>query len=195
MILDINKSMARYKIEIHFGPKRTTKGPNVAAISFFESGNRLNGDGDEAMYLCMERDRGLALNMGADVKDREVVRGVEGCGKFIPGGQIRGGCAMCSCEEQKIIQAESLTSTLLVNLTTQKLATLLVRFFEELDNNADIYMKYHPSDIRYKAMEDVYGLDKARMMRGLTIYPLRNIVKDTMAGSSLENRFKALMEC
>jgi hypothetical protein len=183
--------VARYKIEVHFGKNRTLTGPNVAAVSVFESGMHLNGDGDELMYICAQRDKGLALN-APNVKDSEIIRGQEGCGKFIPGKNLQNGVAMCVCEKQRMISSEELTSTVLVNLTTERIANLVANWFRKLDNNADIYVKYHPTDIRYKAMESAEGLDKARSLRGLTIYPLKNIIKDTANGASIEKRFFAL---
>ena len=190
MILS-ERSKAKYKIEIHFGKSRTTKGPNVGALTVFESGNRLNGEGDEMMYICSQRDSGLALN-APGYKDKPIQRGTGGCGAYIPGSAIRGGIANCpNCGS--LINAEQLTSTQLFNLTTDSLAEKLCRWFEQLESNCDIYLKYHPTDIRYKAMESTEGLDKARMLRGLTIYPLANIIKDTSNGASLKKRFVALL--
>jgi hypothetical protein len=195
MTIDKQKDIvASYKIEVHFGKNRTTNGPNVAAISVFESGKHLNGDGDEMMYICAQRDRGLALN-APNVQDTEIVRGTEGCGKFIPGRNVQNGVAMCVCEKKRMMSSEELTSTLLVNLTTEKIANLVANWFRKLNNDADIYVKYHPTDIRYKAMESSEGLDKARSLRGLTIYPLKNIIKDTANGASIEKRFFALFTC
>ena len=175
MILS-EKSTAKYKIEIHFGKDRTTAGPNVGAISVFESGNRLNGEGDELMYICLERDSGLALNMPG-VADQQVKRGKNGCGGFVPGGLLRTGMAACPhCK--RIISSEQMTSTLLFNLTTDDLVDRTVKWFDQLEGDADIYVKYHPTDIRYQALIDAHGLDKGRMLRGLTIYPLKNIIKD-----------------
>ena len=181
---------AKFKIEIHFNKNRTTSGPNTAAITIFESGARLNGDGDELVYLCSQRDTGLALN-APHQKDRTVVRGYDGCGNIICGNQLRGGAAICTnCES--IINSEQLTSTLLVHLTTKKLSALVTDIFRRLDSNADIYIKYHPTDIRAQALNNPHDMDKSRMSRGLTIYPLFNIIKDTTSGSSVENRFEAL---
>ena len=159
-----NHTPAKYKIEVHFNKSRTTSGPNTAAITIFESGARLNGDGDELVYLCTERDRGLALNM-PNVRDRPVIRGYDGCGSVIPGENLRGGVAMCpSC--QSTISSESLTSTLLVNLTTKKLSVLVTDVFRKLESNADIYIKYHPTDIRSQALNNPSKLDATRMSRG-----------------------------
>ena len=182
---------AKYKIELHFNKGRTTSGPNVAAITIFQSGCRLNGEGDEMVYICAERDRGLALN-APGVKDRPVIKGYAGCGKIIEGDRIRGGIAICPCEKNNMIASENLTSTLLVNLTTEKLSAMVADIFRRLNSDADIYIKYHPTDLRVEAMNNVHNLDKGRMSRGLTIYPLANIIKDTIDGTSVETRFKAL---
>lgn len=181
---------AKFKIEIHFNKNRTTAGPNTAAVSIFESGARLNGEGDELVYLCNERDKGLALGMPG-VKDRPVIRGYGGCGGVIPGNNLRGGVALCpNCKAT--ISSEGLTSTLLVNLTTKKLAALVTDIFRKLESNADVYIKYHPTDIRSVALNNPNSLDKGRMSRGLTIYPIFNIIRDTANGASVEGRFEAL---
>ena len=56
---------AKYKIEVHFNKNRTTAGPNTAAITIFESGARLNGEGDELVYLCTAKDAVLRLTCPA----------------------------------------------------------------------------------------------------------------------------------
>jgi hypothetical protein len=91
-----------------------------------------------------------------------------------------------------MISSEGLTSTLLVNLTTKKLAALVTDIFRKLESDADVYIKYHPTDIRSVALNNPNSLDKGRMSRGLTIYPIFNIIKDTANGASVEGRFEAL---
>ena len=103
---------AKYKIEVHFGKNRTMSGPNVCAISAYESGKHLNGEGDEMMYICAERDRGLMV--GGQVnkdKDAPIKKGTDGCGSFISGKQIKGGFAMCtSCGS--VVKADALTNSM-----------------------------------------------------------------------------------
>lgn len=184
---------AMYKIEIHFGKKRTMSGPNVCAVSAYESGRHLNGDGDEMMYICSERDRGLMV--GGQVtkdKDASIQKGNDGCGAFISGKNLKGGLAMCgSCS--RVIKAEALTNSVFFSLSNKQLASKITDWFRKLDSNCDIYVKFHPTDIRYLAMQKAHGLDKARMLRGLSIYPLANIIKDTTAGASLESRINAFL--
>lgn len=181
---------AKYKIEIHFNKNRTTAGPNTAAVTIFESGARLNGEGDELVYICTAKDSGLALNLPG-VADRPIVKGEGGCGGVIPGENLRGGVAICPhCHSA--ISSEHLTSTLLVHLSTKKLAILTTDLFRKLNSDADVYIKYHPTDIRSVALNNPNRLDKGRMSRGLTIYPIYNIIKDTAGGASVEGRFEAL---
>jgi hypothetical protein len=181
---------AKYKIEIHFNKNRTTSGPNTAAVTIFESGARLNGEGDELVYICSERDRGLALN-APGVEDRKILRGYSGCGAIIPGNRLRGGVAVCT-ECESMLNSECLTSTLLVHLRTPKLADLITDLFRRLGSDADIYVKYHPTDLRSRALNNPSQMDAGRMSRGLTIYPLHNIIRDTGGGASMEGRFLAL---
>jgi hypothetical protein len=165
---------AGYKIEIHFGPGRTVMGPNVALLQAYESGKRLNGGGDELMYWCKD------VRKGYD----------DGCWGPIPGNWIQGPVAWCqSCGAT--VRAEYLTGQRIMKVSTPKLAEHVAGIWRQLKMNADIYCKFNPEDIRYKICEQKLGATKARRLRGLFIYPLANILKDTAAGASVESRFSA----
>jgi hypothetical protein len=73
------------------------------------------------------------------------------------------------------------------------LAKELTKIFHSLGGNADVYLKFHKTDVRYLALERDKGPDVARRLKGLAIYPLRNILKDTAAGADLTSRFKAFI--
>jgi hypothetical protein len=165
---------AGYKIEIMFGPKRTAQGPNAVCIQIWESGKRLDGDADDRMYWCRDVDQKSQL----------------GCGKPIPSGAIHGGVAICpSC--QMAIRADKLTGEQFHKITTQNLALKVETLFHDLKDNADIYCKYSPEDIRYQAVLREKGFEKARHLRGLFIYPLKNLLKDCVAGASISARLRA----
>jgi hypothetical protein len=54
---------------------------------------------------------------------------------------------------------------------------------------------YHPTDMRSVMTAQAVNpqqADAPRAKRALTIYPLKNIIKDTLNGSSIESRFEAL---
>jgi hypothetical protein len=84
-------------------------------------------------------------------------------------------------------------------LTSQNWAKVLERWFLLVGSKADIYLKYHRDDIRTQAaleQERQKGgdlLNKARNNRGMHIYPLHNIIRDTSNGANLQDRFLAFV--
>lgn len=167
---------ARYKIEVQFGKGRSTWKPFPGVISIFLSGNKLHGGGDEKIYLCPRK----------------------GCGNVIHPTDRIGAKALCRACDQ-MWNVEQLTGELYFFLTPPKWAAVIHRMFVKLEHNADIYCKYHPTDIRLQtAMEMARArggeeVDKARRRRGLHIYPLKNIIKDTGNGAQLYDRFLAFI--
>lgn len=167
---------AKYKIEIRFGPGRTTNGPNLCMIQIWESGKRFHGGGDDKMYWCKNVEAGSN----------------EGCGKHIASQYIRNGVALCPhCK--RAINAKMLTGEMVYKNTTKDLAIRLAALWQNLECHADFYCKYDQTDIRYKAMEAAKGLAVARKLRGMHIYPLKNILKDTAAGADLVGRIVAFL--
>lgn len=165
---------AKYKIEVMFDKKRTTLGPNLLGIHIWESGKRFDGGGDEMMYWCM------------DVKSKL------GCKAPIPSDSIKGPFAICpACQKGLVI--ENATNMRVLRVSTRKLAEELASMFRNLGNNADIYVKYNRDDPHYIAMVKTQGVAKAKRLRGMHIYPLKNILKETAHGASLEDRFFAFL--
>lgn len=166
---------ADYKIEVHFGAKRTSTGPNLLGLKMWESGKKFHGGGDENMFWCKDTTPGSTA----------------GCGMPIPSSQVRGQVAFCTnC--QKGILASKISDIIVHRITTQNLAILVEKLFRDLGSNADIYCKYDASDIRYIAVQRDKGSRFARKNRGKFIYPLKNILRDTSAGASLQKRLYAL---
>lgn len=164
--------IAKYKIEVTFTQGRTTHGPNVVGIQVWESGKRFNGGGDELAFFCKDASKGSDL----------------GCWGVIIGDYVKGGIAYCPhCKRQ--VNASLLTNMKVGRVTSQNLAKELAKLFRELGSNADIYLKYHMTDVRYIAMERAKGPDVAARLKGMHLYPLKNIVKDTSAGADLAKRF------
>lgn len=175
-VMGAEEVRAAYKIEITFGPKRTPQGPNNVCIQMWESGKRFDGGGDDRMFWCRDVEQNSQL----------------GCGKPIPSSAIHAGVAICpNC--QRAIRADRLTGEQFHRITTQNLAYKVEQLFHDLKDNADVYCKYHQSDIRYQAVLREKGFEKARWLKGLFIYPLKNILKDTSSGATLAARFKAFL--
>lgn len=170
-IMEGGEIRAPFKIEIMFGDKRTSAGPNVSVIQAWESGKRLNGGGDELVYWC---------------KDTETDAG---CWAPILGDNMSSGLAFCpNCGT---VASERLVGQRFQRVTTENLAKHVANIWRQLGHNADIYCKYDPNDIRVQIMEKKVGSIKAHELRGLFIYPLKNILKDTAAGASVEDRFNS----
>lgn len=167
---------ARYKIEVQFGKERSTWQPCAGAVSFYLSGTKLHGGGDEKLYLCPRDD----------------------CSGIIFPNERLGANVMCrACE--MMWDENNLVGELLFRLTPQAWATVILRYFTMLEHNADIYVKYHPTDIRYQTQMEMARkrggeeVVKARKNRGLHIYPLKNIIKDTSNGADLYKRILAFI--
>lgn len=172
---------AAYKIEIMFGPRRTPAGPNKCLVSIYESGKYFHGGGDDLMFWCK------------DVTNPKQPWGESpGCGSPIPPGAVRGGVAYCAhCK--RMLNAEKLAHVRFCHYSTKSLARLMNKLWHELKCNADIYCKYDRSDIRVRAQEESIGEEEAWRLRGLFIYPLKNILKDTAAGAAAEKRFYSFL--
>jgi hypothetical protein len=166
---------AKYKIEVYFGPQRTLNGPNTITLTFWESGRRLHGGGDDLMFICR------------DVKDEAL-----GCGHIFSSDCVKGPFAICpKCE--RAVSAERCSRFLTGRKTTKTIAAALAKFWHQLEGNADIYLKFDRTDIRYVAIEKSIGSKKARELKGLSIYPLKNIIADTAHGADLVQKFYAFL--
>lgn len=188
-----NEIRAAFKIEITFGPNRSALKEYGALISIWESGKHFHGGGDANLYWCLDcrvLKPNTATKLVMAILDGKEPNDKWGCAHPIPNSTMGGGIALCPrC--QRGLNTDHLTGQLPFWGTTQELAQFVSRYFHVFEKNgADIYCKYHPTDIRYKAME-TKSLEMARRLRGMFIYPYKNILKDTVAGASLEGRFRA----
>lgn len=173
---------AKFKIEISFGKGRTTAGPNLAGIQLWESGKKLHGGGDELMFWCQTVD-----------PNRQ-----EGCWSPIPGvnvglnrqtGEDVAVCPKCF----RKWHPSKITTMRIFRLPSKALAEIIEKMFRDLGSNADIYCKYHATDIRYQAMLHAKGLETARKLKGMHMYRLHRILKDTSAGAALDKRIVAFL--
>lgn len=165
---------AKFKIEVTFGAGRTTVGPNLVGIQVWESGKRLNGGGDDLAFWCQSTETN------------------EGCWAIITSDNVRGGIGLCpSCK--RAVNADLLTNMRIGRVSTKNLSNDLEKIFRDLGSNADIYLKYHQTDMRYLAMERAKGNNVAKRLKGMHIYPLRNILSDTAHGAAVAGRFHSFL--
>lgn len=170
------KKQAKYKIELFFASQYRAGQPFPGAVSFWLSGSKMHGGGDEKIYLCP---------------------GPE-CGGLIPPSSQGYGHLVCSKCGQ-VWKGTQVQGEVLARLTLQGWSDLIYKWFRTLEFNCDIYQKRPRRDVRAaSALEQARQLggeklNGARRSREVSIYPLRNIVKETSAGSDILGRFRAFL--
>jgi hypothetical protein len=192
---------AKYKVELQFGKNRSisTLKPSVGVMLIWESGKRFHGGGDQQMYWCgfddcqfpMSTDNFGFYHVVCPTCNRENFLDKPSKDDHILEAR-RMGKNTASFKGMPIVFGERY-----FNLTPPKIADLIEKVWRRLGCNADIYIKYHPSDIRYRAMFETAktqdDLEKARRLRGLLIYPLARILKDTSTGAEARKQFLKLV--
>lgn len=193
--LNEQQMKGKYKIQIWFKSDRSLNKPITFSLSAWQSGMRLHGGGDEMMFICKRHADARNL-VPAELKfrdpDSKVLPTLRGCGLFIPGENSANGrviCPHCGANHD----AEHVGDSVLYKLPADKAAAILVEWFHKLEDSADLYAKFSPTDPRTIMMAKNFDLKTAREKKGLTIYPYKNIMQDISNGSTLENRFKAFI--
>jgi len=183
---------APYKIQVLFGKDRTSEGPNIIVLTVYMSGRWLNGEGDAQAFWCMEKDK---------VIGGKVVPGRAGCGRIIPPWHSHAASARDEAGKQVAvmvvecpwcggsINGDNITDARYFRASTRDLADIIAHAWDSTEGKADIYMKHSPGDLRVVRLGNVVGMEKARELRGLCIYPLAHIFRDTGAGKPLRECF------
>ena len=180
-----------FKIQIWFTSDRRTADASYT-LSFWESGKRLHGGGDEMMFVCRRHEHAPRIKP-FEVAHAKVNISPKGCDGLIPGGLVgAGGLVVCPhCQTRH--RSEIIADSIFYRSSMTKASEILAKWWRKMNHNADIYVKYCPTDPRVILMSKTMSPKKARELEGLTIYPLENIIKDTNAGSTVESRFRALI--
>lgn len=185
-LLREDKIKAKYKIEVQFGKGRSTWKHFAGAMTVYVSGTKLHGGGDEKLYWCPREDCG------------GIVPPIQ---RFVEETKDGRSIARVPCPHCQVMWDENvLIGERLFRLSPRDWATTILRTFIMLDHNADVYVKYHPTDIRYQTEMEMARkrggeeVNKARKNRGLHIYPLRNIIRDTSNGAVLYDRILAFIK-
>jgi hypothetical protein len=175
--------VAKYKIEILLGKSRSSAVPIPGAMSFWKSGARFHGGGDDKLYLCP----GLSLDRS---RCHSIIQDACNTSK----GVI---CPACGT----VWRHEDVIGEVFLKLSIRKWSEAVYRYFRLLEYNCDIYLKFAPDDIRNVALSQVdkqtfrgeCKLENVRTKRSKAIYPLKNILYDTNAGADLLGRFHAFL--
>lgn len=190
-------SKAKWKIQVWIKSDRSVHTPLTFTISIWESGKRLHGGGDESAFFCRRNPRAPrptpppfgALGRAGGFK-REA--DAEGCGGIISGDLIARGAATCPhCGLRW--DTEHIADSVFYRTPVERAADIIAKWFHELGDDCDVFVKFRSEDIRVKMMAQEYGLHIASQLKGLVIYPLSHIQLDIANGSTLESRLKALL--
>lgn len=182
-ILQDKSIKAKFKLEIMFAKGRSMTNPTPGVLSFWGSGTKLHGGGDEKLYLCP----------GAELKQN-------GCRALMLDRYNNSQGIVCpACGN--VWRHEDVIGELLFNLPMRKWADVIYKYYRLCDYNADVYLKYSKDDIRSVSLaqsqkatwQGTKLLERTREKRARQIYPLRNIIKDTSAGADLLGRFYAFL--
>lgn len=181
---------ADFKIQIWFRSDRSMHKPIAYSLSFWESGKRLHGGGDEMMFICRRHAHSPKLTP-FDVGMART-KSVRGCDGLIPGGLADSGVIVCPhCHVKH--KPDQIGDSIFYRTTIDQAVDVLAKWWRKTGGRADLYAKYSPTDPRSIMMAQNYDYRTAREKKGLTIYPLQNILKDTLNGASLESRIKAFI--
>jgi hypothetical protein len=210
--LEADKEKAKYKIELQFAAARSAKleVPNLFQVMVWESGRRFHGGGDQRMVFC-----GYWRGQGYPDKE-ECMKPIADsnfavnhlvcphCGReqFLD-PQVKARHIEIAREERSDVagleRMPIVNPTLVGKLSAQPMSRLLARIFRDCGSAADLYIKFHATDIRCRDVAEVKKADHYRKARedrvekkenrGLLIYPLKNIIKDTVSGKPLEKCF------
>ena len=184
---------ATFKLEVQFGKDRTSKGmPFPGVMSAWLSGSKFHGGGDEKIFECADSACGAWI-YPHQITQRTVVQKING--RDVEEFMSLSYCNKCA----KIWRSEQTVGERFFKLTEQDWAYAILKMFRRLNLDADIYLKYSREDIRYKAAMEMARnrggeeIAKAHRLRGLFIYPLRNLITDTKNGAELYGRIRAFI--
>jgi hypothetical protein len=177
--------VAKYKLEITFGKNRTSRGLAFTGLMhYWLSGAKLHGGGDCTVWECPRCENIIHPHEeGKDVfKDKK-------------GNAVIKDVRICSgCGGKWLLK--DVVEFRHFKLTEQNWAHAILKGFRRLNLDADIYMTYHPEDIRYKTSLELARnrggeeIAKAVSRAGLHIYPLKNIIIDTRNGAGLYDQIR-----
>lgn len=190
-------SRARWKMQVWIKSDRSVHKPLAFTLSFWESGKRLHGGGDESAFICRRSPNAPRpkappfLALGGKSPFRKAPN-PDGCDGIIASEIASGGFVVCPHCGMKW-DTEHIGDSLFYRVPVEVASTILVDWFHRLDSDCDLYVKFRDDDIRTKMMALEYGTHIAKQLKGLVIYPLSNIVADLSGGATLESRFKALL--
>lgn len=194
-------TMAPFRIEIHLGRRRTLTNA-TGRMLLFESGKRLDGDGDDLMYWCgyvdcrqpIKSDFFQEFHADCPSCKRTNFRAPDMKTRFISAKGLTPG------QKSDLRKLPVLCSEFgFVKMTTQALAAKVSDEFNKLGRCADVMLHFHPRDIRNYGLTDVQVVDhydaaRAASTKNKVVYPLYRIIRDlSVPGVSFEKQIEKML--
>jgi hypothetical protein len=193
--------VAKYKLEIHFGPDRSPLRHKLMAalVTIWESGKRLHGGGDEKMYWCGYDDCGKPFSTDCFAYMHAVCPTCQRELHLDPQSKqdhldylARENLPVNGMDKLPIVVGEKL-----MKQTPPNIAEFLTKAWYDLSGDADIYLKFHPKDLRFDKKnfghEVIDKISTARAKREPVIYTMHRILADTSAGKDLKSCILAMI--
>lgn len=186
-----DKIVAKYKIEVQFGKGRSMNQHFPGSLHVYRSGSVLAGGGDEILYPCPDDKCAGYIEPEHVVPKTQITFGTNP-----EDVEMFAYCPVCKRAWDKV---HHLQEGRMFRLTHQNWTQVILRAFQRLGHNADIYLKSHPEDIRDKSlleqMKQRKGEEyiKTYKSRVYVMYPLERIIKDAHAGKDLYKLFLAFV--
>jgi hypothetical protein len=171
----------KYKIEVVFDKRKTTRGAFPGSVMLLRSGSALSGEGDEPVYPCESP-------------------GLPRCPGLIPPENVStflevAVCPVCGYNTPR----DQLTDATFYRLDPEHWSYVLAREFHRCNCDASIYMKTAGVDLRTQSQLELArpqqgdALRTARKSRSAVMYERYRILQDISTGASLEKQLKALI--
>lgn len=175
---------AKFLLEIMFTDERSLHRPFPGMLMVWSNGGFAHGGGDEKVYLCPSK-----VERGGHTKV---------CAAPLPISLIKHNLGIClSCKQPS--RDKNFVGEVFFKLPMQHWVTVLTRYYALLESNCDIKLSLLRGDLRRTAGREQErelrgeSLEKIRRPREHVRYALKDIIKDTRSGATLEAAFKAYL--
>lgn len=168
MTRDLGDGSGKYKIEIAVMEEKRNEYGVPGAIYVMKSNSALDGDGDEPLFFCPS------------------------CKGLIDPDHSKYGVFACvSCGKKGA--NEILSERIMFRLPYPKLAALAHKLWLQVEGDADMYLRRFKKSLRQSKEAERLGRrlnlqNRARSQRELVIYPLKNMIKDNLAGQDMQKQ-------
>lgn len=181
----IDTVQAEYKLEVVFVGRKTNEAfPGM--ITAWKNMGQITGGGDAVVYFCPN-----LIDKNGETKT---------CSGPLDLRWVQKEASLCPrC--RRTANPKDLAGQVGAHHTLQGWSNLITRMWLNLDGNCDLRLGLFETNIhsrtddilKARGLQAADRLDQARVDRKWSIYPLKNILKDTGAGADLQGRFRSFI--